>query len=85
MKGIEKMIGNSVFTVSFSRKGKVKTIGYPSAVKVSTDRTIDPDLLFQRFLVVSNTGELSMDDILKHELNSTDEIIFRRSNVNGQT
>lgn len=78
---IEKMIGNSVFTVSFSRKDKVKTIGYPSAVKVSTDRTIDPDLLFQRFLVVSNTGELSMDDILKHELNTYPPALFEAIGV----
>ena len=57
-KIIQKMIGQPVFTFSFSRKDKAKTLGETSAVKVAPDRTIDSAHLFQRFLVVSRTEDL---------------------------
>ena len=53
-KIMEKMIGQPAFTFSFKRKDKAKTLGDASAVKVAPEQIIDPALLFQRFLVVSN-------------------------------
>ena len=50
---MDKMIGQSVFSIAFKRKDKAKTLANISSVKVSPERTIDPGLLFQRFLVVS--------------------------------
>ena len=52
-KIIEDMIGKSAFTYKFKRKDRAQTLGNISAVKIAPDRTIDPALLFQRFLVVS--------------------------------
>jgi len=67
-KIIEDMIGNSAFTYKFKRNDRAKTIGNISAVKIAPDRTIDPVLLFQRFLVVSRSGDLSLDEVLSYEL-----------------
>ena len=36
-------------------------------MKISPDRTIDPALLFQRFLVVSRSGDLSLEEVLTYE------------------
>ncbi len=63
-KLIENLIGQPVFTFSFKRKDNAKTLGDMSAVKVAPDRTIDPALLFQRFLVVSRPGDLSLEDVM---------------------
>ena len=51
-KIIEDIIGKSAFTFKFKRKDRAKTLGNISSVKIAPDRTIDPALLFQRFLVV---------------------------------
>ena len=67
-KIIENMIGQPAFTFSFKRKDKAITLGDVSAIKVAPDHIIDPALLFQRFLVVSKTGELSLEDVMGYEL-----------------
>jgi len=74
-KIIQKMIGQPVFTFSFSRKDKAKSLGETSTVKVAPDRTIDSALLFQRFLVVSKTEELS------YELSPFPLALFEARNV----
>ena len=77
---IQKMIGQPVFTLSLRRKDKVITIGQTSAVSVTHERTIDSALLFQRFLVVTNSGELSMEEIMKYELSTFPPAIFEGRN-----
>lgn len=53
---VKHMEGQSVFSYSYKRKTKVKTLAAARAIKVTDDRTIDPALLFQRFLMVSQSG-----------------------------
>ena len=65
---MDKMIGQSVFAIAFKWKDKAKTLANISSVKVAPERTIDPGLLFQRFLVVSKVGVLSLEDVMKYEL-----------------
>jgi hypothetical protein len=43
----------SIFSYSHKRNTRVKTLATARAIKITEDRTIDPYLLFQRFLVVS--------------------------------
>ena len=57
---ISKMIGQPVFSVSFQRKYKAKSLASNVSVKVAHDRTIYPGLLFQRFLVMSKTVDMSL-------------------------
>ena len=63
-KIIEDMIGKSAFTYKFKRKDRAKTLGNMSTVNIAPDRTIDPALLFQRFLVVSRSRDLSLGEVL---------------------
>ena len=62
---IHKMKGQPAFTFSFSRKVNAVTIGQQSTIKIAADRTIDSALLFQRFMVVSQTGELSLEEVMR--------------------
>ena len=50
-------------------------------IKISPDRTIDCALLFQRFIVVSKTGELSLEDIMLYELCPYPPALFETSNL----
>ena len=70
------MIGKSAFAYKFKRKDKAQTMGNMSAVKLAPDRTIDPALLFQRFLVVSRSGDLSLEEVLAFELSSYPPALF---------
>jgi hypothetical protein len=79
---IDKMKGQSVFSYSFKWKDKVVTLATTSAVKFNEDRTIDLSLLFQRFLIVSQSGELSLKDVLNYEL-STFPLALPIENVIG--
>ena len=80
-KIMQKMIGQPAFTFSFSRKDKAITLGQTSAIKVAPDRTIDSALLFQRFLVVSQTGELSLEEVMRYELTPFPPALFEARNV----
>ena len=78
---MEKMIGQPAFTFSFKRKDKAKTLGDASAVKVAPEQIIDPALLFQWFLVVSKTGDLSLEDVMSFELSPFPPDLFEAKNV----
>lgn len=75
-KIIDTMIGQPVFSISFKRKDKAKTLGTTASVKVAADRAIEPGLLFQRFLVVSQTGSLSLEDVMQYELSAFPPALF---------
>lgn len=49
---IEKMVEKPIFGISFKRKDWAKTLADDSTIKVAQDRTNDPALLFQRFLIM---------------------------------
>ena len=78
---IDTMIGQPVFSISFKRKDKAKTLGTTASVKVAADRTIDPGLLFQRFLVVSKTGSLPLQDVMEYELSAFPPALFDAKKV----
>ena len=80
-KGIvQKMDGQSVFSYAHKRSLKVKTlassknVNFPKIVALC----IDPALLFQRFLVVSQTGDLRLDDVMSYELLSLPDVFVIR-------
>ena len=50
---VKQMEGQPVFEYSYRRKNKVKTLASARSIEVTVGRVIDPALLFQRFLVVS--------------------------------
>ena len=66
---------------SFKWSWKVKILTSGSTVKVAKDRTIDPALLFQRFLVVSQTGDLQIDKMMNYELSPYPMSLFEAKNI----
>ncbi|KAH3736112.1 hypothetical protein DPMN_042674 [Dreissena polymorpha] len=48
---------------------------------MAKDRAIDPVLLFQRFLVVSKSGDLFLEDILSNELSPHPLALFEAKNI----
>ena len=81
-KIIEDMLGKSPFTYKFMRKDRAQTLGNISAVKIAPDRTIDPTLLFQCFLMVSRSGDLSLAyDVLTYELSPYPPALFETRNI----
>ena len=75
------MIEQSIFTYAFKRKDRVKTLGEVSSIKIQTDQTMDPTLLFQRSLVVIQQGYLGLETILSYELWPFPPSIFEAINV----
>ena len=80
-KIIEDIVGKSAFTYKFKRKDRAQTLGNISAVKIAPDRTTDPALLFQRFLVVSRSGDLSLEEVLTYELSPYPPALFEARNI----
>ena len=70
------MGGQSVFSYLYKRTNKVKTLASARAIKITNDRSIDPALLFQRFLVVSQSGDICLNDVMKYELSPYPPSLF---------
>ena len=73
---VQSMQGRPIFQISFKRKDKVKTLGDVDKIKVTQDKSIDPALFFQRALVVSKTGVLSPEEVIKYELSLYPATLF---------
>jgi hypothetical protein len=54
----------------------VKTLATSRAIKITEDRTIDIALLFQRFLVVSQSGDLNLSEVMEYELSPYPSALF---------
>jgi len=87
-KIIEDVIGKSAFNYRFKRKDRAKTLGNMSVVNIASDRTTDPALLIQRFLMVSRSGDL-FGEVLRYELSPFPPALFeartffeKRTNLN---
>ena len=70
---VKHMQGRSVFSYSYKRKNKVKTL---AAARTTGQQTIDSSLLFQRFLVVSESGDLCLDNVMQYELSPYPPALF---------
>ena len=80
-KIIQYIIGMTAFTYKFKRKDSAKTLVIISAVQIGSDRTIDAALLFQCFLVVSRSGDLSLEEVLTYELSPYPPALFKIRNI----
>ena len=76
MDTVAKTESQLVCSYSHKRNTKVKILASAKTVKVTEDRTIDLALLFQRFMVVSQSGELTLDEMMKYELSSYTPSLF---------
>ena len=81
---IRKIKGQPAFTFSFSRNDKAATLGQQSTIKIAVDRTIDSALLLQWFMAVSQTGELSLEEVIRYELSPFPPAPFEPTHVFGK-
>ena len=65
---IDKMIGELAVAYSCKQKEKAETLADSSCSDVDSDRKIDYALLFQRMLVASKSRDVSITEVLDHEL-----------------
>ena len=75
------MEGQAIFSYTYKRKAKVKTLAASRTIKITEDQIINPALQFQRFLVVSQSGELGLDEVLHYELSPHLPSLFEAKNV----
>ena len=52
---VRQMEGQVIFSYTYKRKAKVKTLAASRTLKITEDQTINPTLLFQRFLIISQS------------------------------
>ena len=66
---LKSMQGKSINEYSFKRKQQATTIGSNAAVAINKEHVqIDPQLLFQRLLVVAANEFMDLPDLFKYEL-----------------
>ena len=68
-------------SLHLQRKDKVKTLSDSFSVKASQDRSIDPALLLQRILVISNAGDFSLEEVLDCKLSPFPQALFEASYI----
>ena len=78
---VTHMEGQAIFSYTYKWKAKVKTLAASRTIKITEDQTIDSALLFQRFLVVSQSEELGLDEVLHYELSPHLPSLFEANNV----
>ena len=78
---VKDMKGKTVFNFSYKRKWKVKTLASSKSVLVANDTTLDPSLLFQRFIMVSQTGDINLAEVMSYELSSYPLSLFEGKHI----
>jgi hypothetical protein len=78
---VDGMVGTPIFSFSFRRGDKVKTLGDEKNVKVADGRSIDLALLFQRLVVLSKSTNFSMLEIMSYELSPFPTSLFSGNDV----
>ena len=62
------MEGKNIFSISFKRSTKVRTLAASEKQSKIDHEAIDPALLFQRLLLVAKSRDLDVVDLLKYEM-----------------
>ena len=78
---VTNMEGQAVLSYSHKRNNAVKTLASTRSVTVDKERGIDPALLFQRFLMVSQSGDPCLEDVMKCELSPYSPSLYGGKNL----
>ncbi|KAG0713963.1 hypothetical protein GWK47_015044 [Chionoecetes opilio] len=73
---LDKMMGQNAFDFVFRRKEQIERMGLKQLVVDGEKLKIDPQLLFQRLLILANNSDYSLDDLLKYELSAQPTALF---------
>lgn len=78
---LKKMKDQDAFGFHFQRNEQVRTIGQKT-LSISGDKTsVDPQLLFQRLLIVVNNSDCSIDEAMKYELSAYPTALFDKEGL----
>ena len=78
---VTNMEGQAVLSSSHKRTNAVKTLTSTRSVTIDKERGIDPALLFQIFLVVSQSGDPCLEDVMKYELSPYSPSLYEGKNL----
>lgn len=67
---VHRILAQHIFSFTFKRMDKAKTLSSSSAGMVAPGESIDPGLIFQRSLLVSRTGQLDLQELIRCELSA---------------
>ena len=82
MNIINTIVSQAAFQYSFKSKYRAKPLDTRLPCQLpQTAPSIPPPLLFQRFIVVSQTGDLSMQEVMKHELSTYSLALFEARHI----
>ena len=73
---LDKMEGQNAFDFVFRRKEQIERMGMKQLVVDGEKLKVDPQLLFQRLLILANNSDYSLDDLLKYELSAQPTALF---------
>lgn len=74
---VNGLVGKQAFEVSLKRTDRVQTIADDSKVKNLSGEVHRPRMLFQRLLITSRAGEVSLEDALEYELSPVPATLFQ--------
>ena len=78
---VTSMEGQDVFSYSHKRTNAVETLASTKAVTVDKERGIDPAVLFQRYIVVSQSGDICLEEVMTYELSPYPPSLFEGKNL----
>ena len=81
-KIIHSMVGQYVFSYSFTRKDMVTTMKSKSSIEIDSELVhVDPMLLFQRLILVVGKKEGEMKEAFTHELSTLPASLFDKDGL----
>ena len=73
---LTKMEDHNAYEYTFQRKDQINRMGLKSIDVDGVKVTVDPQVIFQRFLIVANNTSCEPDELLKHELSTYPTALF---------
>ena len=82
-EAVKQMEGQAIFSYTYEWKAIVETLSLAASptIKITENQTIDPALLFQRFLIISQSGEFGLDEVLHYELSPHPPSLCESKNI----
>ncbi|KAL5005019.1 hypothetical protein ScPMuIL_018475 [Solemya velum] len=78
---LSKMEGQNAFQYSFKKKEQIEPMGQ-TAVSIGREKvTVDPQLLFHRLLIVANSSDCDLEEVLKFELSVYPAALFAKNGL----
>jgi len=78
---LNRMEGQNAFQFTFRKKDQVETLGLKVLSSNGETLSVDPQLLFQRLLIIANNSDCSLDELFKYELSTHPPALFNKKGL----